>query len=299
MDGPFPLPSARLRIVGVLGDPLSPTSDAERPTVMPRILLYAAAWFVLFLGACMPWENAFAQEARISIGVGGGVGLPLSASDRFVPRFADADFVGDHNPTVLVHQVPKLGMLLQLDALIGNLSIRYAFQRYGWQRDRIACSPADDAANATRLPNGEFDDRMMDYHCARPRGRMAAPDDRRALQMHQISGAYEIAAVQPRILIPYASIGAGILLTTFQTASQNNALRPGLMLAIGGGVRIPFDRNISMFIETRYALHLMARGGDYSLRAGRAVAADKTILSATIDPLHSIQALIGFRLRVR
>lgn len=252
------------------------------------------------LALCLLGSPAQAQDARISLGVGGGVALPLSPSDRFVPRFADADVVGDRGATLLTHYRPKTGMLLHLEALIGNLSIRYTFQNYGWKSDRIACRPTEGGnAQASRLPNGEFDDRQITYNCNVGRDRIGAQDNRRSLSVHQISGATQFVAIQPRVIIPYATIGGGLLLTNFQTANQNTAVRPGLSFLVGGGLRIPFDRNFSMFIETRYALHLMARGGDYSLRAGRAVAAEKTVLSAVIDPLHSLQAIVGLRMRVR
>lgn len=254
----------------------------------------------LFLTLLCTAFPAAAQEARISLGVAGGVGVPIGPSDRFVPRFVDPNYVGDRMPTQLVHFRPKTGMVLQLEALIGRLSIRYAFERFGWRDDRIACAPASNNPNDAILrPNGEYDDRGILYDCGPNTGTVSADSGRRALQIHQLSGAMEFVAIRPRMFIPYATVGGGILLTTFHTSTQNNALRPGLSLLVGGGLRIPFDRNISMFIEARYGLHLMARGGDYSLRAGRAVAADKSVLSATLDPLHNIQAVIGFRLRVR
>lgn len=256
---------------------------------------------IVVLLLCVVGPRAlYAQEARISVGVGGGVSVPMSASDRFVPRFIDASFAGNANPTYLVHLRPKPGMLLQLEALIGRLSIRYSFQRFGWNSDRIACRPGGDPpGTALLLPNGEYDDRALSYQCERPRERIAAEEARRALSMHQLSGAMEFVAIRPRVIIPYATIGGGLLLTTFQMSAQNNTLRPGLAILVGGGLRIPFDRNISMVIEARYALHLMARGGDYSLRAGRAVAAEKTVLSATVDPMHAFQSTISFRMRIR
>lgn len=264
---------------------------------MTRTLLAIVALLLLCVAAP---RALYAQEARISVGVGGGGAVPMSASDRFVPRFTDVGFAGNEHPTSLVHLRPKTGMLLHLEALIGRLSIRYSFQRFGWNSDRVACRPAGDPpGTALLLPNGEFDDRALSYQCERPRERIAPEEARRALSMHQISGAVEFVAIRPRVVIPYATIGGGLLLTTFQASAQNNTLRPGLALLAGGGLRIPFDRNISLVIEARYALHLMARGGDYSLRAGRAVAADKSVLSATIDPMHAFQSTISIRIRIR
>lgn len=282
-----------LRIVTIFRET---PSFGRRACAALSVASYVLAASLLVVAIASP---AAAQEARVSLGVAGGVDLPLSPSDRFVPTFDDLS-LGTTGQTLLVHQRPSVGMRLQLETVIGNLAIRYGFQRNGWRSDRIRCRPVDATTGpAHLLPNGEFDDRSMDYDCGGSRSKQASDHERRPRLVHTIEAATEIAAIRPTRVIPYASIGGGIALTTYQTASQNNALRMGVMALIGGGLRVPFDRNFSLIVETRYNLTLMARGGDYSLRAGRAVAAHKSVMSAAIDPYHAIQAVVGLRVRVR
>lgn len=244
--------------------------------------------------------SAMAQQTRIAIGVGGGVYTPMGPSDRFAPRWRNPEYTGQQAPTQLVHYRPKPGMGFHIETAIRELNIRYTFQRYQWKQDRVACrANEDDFGGAPLLPNGEFDDRNVQYDCDVPKDRISADPTRRPLQLHQLNVSYSFVAVRPRTIIPYATIGGGLLLTTFHTSVQNSNIRLGVSVIAGGGLRIPIDRNISLYFEAQYALHMMSRGGNYSLRAGRAVAADKTVLSSLFDPMHSLQAIIGIRVRVR
>lgn len=243
---------------------------------------------------------ARAQEARVSLGVAGGAQLPLSVSDRFAPRFERTDSPQNSGPTYLVHQRPKVAMNLQLEALIRTMFIRYRFSRGGWGDDRIRCAPdASAPGSATRLPSGDFDDRSINYDCGVDRERMDANPDRRARNSHQILVGVEVRAIVPWRIIPYGSIGGGLALTQYTPAEQSSAVRFGLTVIGGGGLLFPIDRNISVYFETHYALTLMSRGGNYSLRAGRAVAADRSVLSAVIDPLHALDFTLGVRFRIR
>lgn len=263
-----------------------------------RYFLLSILCGCVLLGAAMP--DAFGQQTRIAIGAGGGVMVPFGPSDRFAPRWANPEYSGQNAPTQLVHYRPKPGMGFHLETSIRELNIRYTFQRYQWKRDRVACVPSDDnTADASLRPNGEFDDRNMRYNCGGGGDKISAESARRPLQVHQLNVSYNFAAVRPQTVIPYAKVGGGILLTTFHSSVQNNNIRLGVSLLAGGGLRIPLDRNISLYAEAQYALNLMSRGGDYSLRAGRAVAANKTVLSAVFDPMHALQAIVGIRIRVR
>jgi|GEM_PF-5196725 len=260
--------------------------------------------FTLLAGFCtlVLWiaTPASAQHTRIAIGAGGGVSAPIGPSDRFAPRWYNPEFTGAQGPTQLVHYRPKPGMAFHVETAIRELNIRYTFQRYQWRKDRVACIPSEqNTGDATRLPNGEYDDRNVLYQCGLDKETVDAKAGRRPLQLHQLSVSYNFVAVRPQIVIPYAKIGGGLLLTTFHTSVQNNNIRLGASIIAGGGLRVPIDRNISLYLETQYALHLMSRGGNYSLRAGRAVAVNHTVLSAIFDPMHSFQAILGIRVRVR
>lgn len=260
------------------------------------VLSILCASALLFAGM----SNGYAQQTRIAIGAGGGVAVPIGPSERFVPRWENTEYGGLQAPTQLVHYRPKAGMAFHLETAIRELNIRYSFQRYLWKRDRVACVPAEDNANdAVLLPNGEFDDRNVLYRCQAGGDRIQADPTRRALFVHQLDVSYAFVAIRPRVIIPYAKVGGGVLLTMFHPSEQNSNVRLGLSILAGGGLRVPLDRNISLYLETQYALHLMSRGGDYSLRAGRAVAADKTVLSALFAPMHAVQAIVGIRVRVR
>lgn len=264
---------------------------------MRHILLSTLCASALF---CAVFSTAHAQQTRIAIGAGGGMSVPIGPSERFIPRWENPEYNGLQAPTQLVHYRPKLGMAFHLETSIRELTIRYTFQRHLWKRDRVACVPAEDNVyDAVLLPNGEFDDRNVLYHCDAGGARIPADPSRRAHLVHQLDVSYAFVAVRPRIIIPYAKVGGGVLLTMFHPSEQNNSIRLGLSVLAGGGLRIPLDRNISFYVETHYALNLMSRGGDYSLRAGRAVASDKTVLSALFSPMHTIQATVGIRVRVR
>lgn len=264
---------------------------------MRHILLSIFCACALSLGLI---SAAHAQQTRIAVGAGGGVMVPFGPSDRFAPRWENPEYNGYNAPTQLVHYRPKTGMGFHLETSIRELNIRYTFQRYQWKQDRVACTPSDDnLGEASLRPDGEYDDRNMQYTCGGGGETLAAESSRRPLQIHQLNVSYAFAAVRPQVVIPYAKVGGGILLSTFHASEQNNRIRLGVSLIAGGGLRIPLDRNISLYAEAQYAMHLMSRGGDYSLRAGRAVAADKTVLSALFDPLHSLQAIVGIRVRVR
>lgn len=276
---------------------LSPLQARVLPRARRRVATATLA-VVALLVLLVP--SAYAQEARVSLGAGAGMELPLSPSDRYAPTFAPPTMAGGVGPTLLVNQRPSVGLRLQLEAVIGDLAVRYGFHGTGWRKDRIRCVPAEGSpGRATLLPNGEFDDRTMDYDCRAPHAKQEPDADRRTRVVHTIEAATEIPALRPTRVIPYASLGGGLALSTYQTASQNTGIRLGVVAIVGGGLRIPIDRNVAIIFETRYSLTLMARGGDYSLRAGRAVAANKTVLSAVIDPYHGFQTSVGIRVRVR
>lgn len=243
---------------------------------------------------------SLAQEARVSMGVGGGVNLPLSVSERFVPRFQDFGTGTIQGQSYLVHQRPAPAMSLQLEALIRTMYIRYRFNRGGWIDDTLRCVPSsDNTGSALLLPSGEIDDRSMLYDCSVDRHRVSPDPDRRRRSTHHIVAGIEIRAVERFRLIPYATVGGGMILTQYHPAAQGSSVRFGLNVQGGGGVYFPIDRNLSVFAETQYSLTLMGRGGNYSLRAGRAVAANKTVLSAVIDPQHAFDVMVGIRFRVR
>lgn len=244
--------------------------------------------------------TALGQQTRIAVGAGGGVIVPFGPSERFAPRWQDPEFNGVTGPTQLVHYRPKPGMAFHLETAIRALNIRYTFQRYLWKQDRVACTPhVDNTGRSQYLPNGEFDDRSMRYTCGGSGETVSHEQGRRALVLHQLNASYSFAATRPRVVIPYAKIGGGLLLTTFHPSVQNNHVRLGLSILAGGGLRVPIDRNVTLYVEVQYGLHLMSRSGDYSLRAGRSVAADKTVLSTLFEPMHTLQAIIGIRVRVR
>lgn len=249
---------------------------------------------------CVYVPSSFGQQTRIAVGAGGGVSVPFGPSERFVPRWQDETFHGVRGPTQLVHYRPKLGMAFHLETTIRALNIRYTFQRYLWKQDRVACLPHDDnLGSAQYLPNGEFDDRSMRYACHGGGEKISRENERRPLLVHQLNASYSFAAVRPRLVIPYAKVGGGLLLSTFHPNVQNADIRLGVSILAGGGLRIPIDRSVTLYIEAQYGLHVMSRGGDYSLRAGRAVAADKTVLSTLFEPMHTLQAIVGIRVRVR
>lgn len=261
-------------------------------------------YFVIILcwcaALCLYVPTALGQQTRIAVGAGGGVVVPFGPSERFVPRWHDPEFNGVQAPTQLVHYRPKPGMAFHLETTIRALNIRYTFQRYLWKQDRVACVPRENSDGTSRyLPNGEFDDRSMDYACSGAGDTISHESGRRALLIHQLNASYSFAAIRPRVVIPYAKVGGGLLLTTFHPSVQNNSVRLGVSVLAGGGLRVPIDRNVTLYVEAQYGLHIMSRGGDYSLRAGRAVAADKTVLSTLFDPMHTLQAIVGIRVRVR
>lgn len=264
----------------------------------PLAHIARCTWIALALLAILP--KAHAQDARISLGVAGGANLPVSVSERFVPRFEDVDYGGTSAPTLLVHQRPRAGVNLQVEALIRTMHLRYRFTRNSWGADRLRCAPAaDNTAIALRLPNGEFDDRAMTYDCDPERLRLRSDPARRALNRHQLLVGIEAPALPRWRVVPYASAGGGIVLTQYHSADQDSSIRLGLNVYIGGGFSVPIDKSVTLYLESHYALTLMARGGNYSLRAGRAVAANRTVLSAAIDPLHAFDIMAGIRLRIR
>ncbi len=240
------------------------------------------------------------NDARISLGVGGGAGVPFGPSSRFAPRWVEPDFNGSQGETMLTHYRPAAGMMLHLEILIQHLHIRYNFHRYGWRSDTIACTPADDNTGIAYLrPDGEFNDRTMSYHCGGDQGRIARASSRRPLMMHDLGVGWDFQAVRAQYVIPYAHIQAGLLLTTFHISDERNTPRLGMAFKGGGGLYVPIDQTIGVYVEAMYALHVMSRGDNYGLRAKRAVEAHKSIMSVLFDPMHALQFSLGLRVRIR
>ena len=277
------------------GETTGRSAHRRATTALIRTLAFLAIGLI-----CGVTSTSAAQATRIALGVSGGTSVPLSATDRFVPRFEDLATTTATGPTFLVHQRPRTGMNLQVEATIRNMYLRYRFSRAAWAQDRVRCRPADPSSgDATLLPNGEYDDRTMAYDCDGERARMARDPDRRNRHSHSILAGLEFQALDPWRVIPFATIGGGLVLTQYHPESQNSAIRPGIAVQVGGGLLFPVDRNVTIYIETQYNLTLMTRGGNYSLRAGRAVAAGRTVLSAVVDPIHAVDATIGIRFRIR
>ena len=265
----------------------------------------AGAVLIAVLSFALGPRDAAAQIRGLAIEAAGGLAVPLSPTYNAAPelhRSLEQDGAG---PSLLANRTNQAGLNTRLAVLLGSLELSYSLFNLGWRHDTIVCDTMRDgtgayADTAYRLPDGNIDDRGVRYVCPEQRARVDTSNlGRRPLTVHNI--AFGLRGVVPLSLrfSLYGAAGAGFALTNHHPDERVRRVRPGVSTHAGGGVDFEVSPQVHIAVDARYQLLLLARAGDYSLNAGRAVARDRTVLAAVLDPLHLFSATLALRLTLR
>lgn len=280
--------------------PIQSTTERSRYRAERSGLLIVA--LLAFCALTQP-KVALAQTS-IGVEIAGGATVPVGAFDRYVARLDPELAVDGEGPSQLIRLRPGPGFQLALAAHVGALSFRYRFTRTTWRDDQLQCAVPEErigtpAGTAYLQGNGEIDDSAVDYRCSRDLSALPAQAGRSALVLHDVHVRYRLEPRRALPVIPSLLLGGGLSLTTFDANSSLRPLRPGLLLSVGAGFRVPIDSQISIVLDSGYDLRLLARAGNYALRASRIVEAERSVAAAIFSPLHAFSFNLGIILTIR
>ncbi|MFT6400372.1 MAG: hypothetical protein ACJAYU_005143 [Bradymonadia bacterium] len=263
---------------------------------------------------CLSAATANAQsQFGLQLDLGGDIALgPTVRSVVSLDTVADS---GDESVGIprLSDRRNRVGLHGGLTAHIGSLAVAYRFERFSWNGARVQCIGDRDAR---QLPNGEIEDAEVRYDCDGPREIITYPsEDQRALSMHHlIIGPRFYLRQRPRLLtasgdeLPeekrrparvYGTAGGGATIAQYDEPSLGRTSRFGFNLGGGGGVEVPIDRRLSVGVEFRYMLSMISVPASSSASAGRAVATERNVLVALMDPIHRATLNFSFRFDFR
>jgi hypothetical protein len=275
-------------------------------TLQTRI---AALSFAVIAAAGAPVQ----AQSRFALELDLGFDQPLSPSVHDAVLLSDAES-GETSASagtpILVNRLNRPGFHVGVSALISTLEVRYRFERFAWRGARALCEGDREAA---RLPNGEVEDAEVVYSCTRPGERISVPgDEEGALTFHHVSVGPRFYLRRPQrsvvrdgVLVErdrtrlYGILNGGVTLAGYEDPNLGRRLKPGLNAGAGGGAEFQVDRRISIAFDVRYTLSMVAGSSSPTVRAGRAAANDRNVVSALFDVYHRVGANLGFRFDFR
>lgn len=274
----------------------------------------ATASLALATIACL-WATSAAAQSQFGLQLDVGGDLALGPSVRSVVSLDTEADSGDESVGVprLSDRRNRVGLHAGLTAHIGSLAVAYRFERFAWNGARVRCVGDRDAR---QLPNGEIEDAEVRYDCDVPREIITYPsEDQRALVMHHlIIGPRFYLRQRPRLLTTsgdeppeekrrparvFGTAGGGATIAQYEEPNLGRTSRFGFNLGGGGGVEVPIDRRLSVGVELRYMLSMISVPTSSSSSAGRAVATERNVLVALMDPIHRATLNLSFRFDFR
>lgn len=261
------------------------------------------------------WAPSLSAQSQFGLQLDLGGDLALGPTMRSVVSLDTEADSSDESVGIprLSDRRNRVGIHAGVTAHIGNLAVSYRFERFAWNGARVRCIGDRDAQ---QLPNGEIEDAEVRYDCDVPREIITyRSEDQRALVMHHlIIGPRFYLRQRARLLTTsgedapedkrrparvFGTAGGGATIAQYEEPNLGRTSRFGFNLGGGGGVELPIDRRLSVGIELRYMLSMISVPTSSSSSAGRAVATQRNVLVALLDPVHRATVNFSFRFDFR
>ena len=274
-----------------------------------RPLRTAIVCFILILPTLGNAQSRFGLELDL------GADVPLGPTMRSVVSLETQPDSGDEavGTPRLSNRRNHVGVHAGLSAHIGTLEVEYRFERFGWNGARVQCVGDRDAR---QLPNGEIEDAEVRYDCSVPNDRIVYEgEELRPLSFHHliVSPRFYLRSRTPVALStdteeapakrnpprPYGSAGGGLSIAQYDDPNLGGTPRVGFNVGGGGGVEFPIERRLSIGLEMRYMLTFVSVPASPSGSSGRAVATERNVLGALMDPIHRLGINLSFRFDFR
>ena len=274
-----------------------------------RILRTAIACLLLALPSLSHAQSRFGLELDL------GADVPLGPTMRSVVSLETQPDSGDEavGTPRLSNRRNRVGVHAGLSAHVGTLEVEYRFERFAWNGARVRCLGDRDAR---QLPNGEFEDAEVRYNCSVPNDTVVYDgEDLRPLVFHHLIVAPRFylrsravqagtadgddAPVKRDPMRLYLSAGGGLSVAQYDDPNLGGTTRVGFNVGGATGVEFPVERRLSIGLELRYMLSLVSVPSSPSASSGRAVATQRNVLGALMDPIHRLGLNLTFRFDFR
>lgn len=270
-----------------------------------RIVSITIVWLIMCLAVDVGAQSRFGLELDL------GADAPLGPTMRSVISLETQPEAGDEAVGVprLSNRRNRVGVHAGLSAHVGTLEVEYRFERLAWNGARVQCVGDREAR---QLANGEVEDAEVRYDCEVANDRIAYDgENERPLLFHHliISPRFYLGSMAsvlsedddskrapPR---PFATVGGGLTVAQYDEPNLGATTRAGFNVGGGAGVEFPIERRLSIGIDARYILSLVSAPSSPSASSGRAVATERNVLGALMDPVHRIGLNLTFRFDFR